>query len=477
MYRKRERVDSTAQAPQFSADVLIESLPDAVVIADGATGKILTVNDAAEELFDCPAAELTGRNQLELHPSEDAELYREAFTRGAGGERVDRLQDGSPVYIQTPTGKRKPVEINAQRVEQDGQTVVVGVFREITAQLERKQQLEQTTTRLDTLLDSAPLPVAVLDTDGCVELWNQAAEETFGYSTDEMIGKSYPLFVDTDTFEDMFEQVLSGQTIEGAQVSLRACDGSRIATEIYASPLYEDGRVTGVIGSGVDIREKKRREQHLDVVHRLLRHNLRNKLSIIQSYGRLLADGDIPDHSDVQQTGERIVTAAEELSNLSDHATRTEDEITSDKVVPCDVTTLIDSINSVIPDSVAVTVTNSHDGTIGEITTPEQANRAVSRLLTHIVEYTDHAGLQFTVELCPQYVLIQVTNQTPLLPAGGATLITDGTETALEHGQTVEVARAYLTLASVGGDVLAEGDPSARDSFRIELPRVDNRDD
>lgn len=476
MSRTRDPSDSAAQAHGFSADVLMETLPDAVVVADGTTGEIVTVNDAAEELFDCPATELIGRDQSTLHPAEDADLYREAFRRGVQNERVDRLQDGSPVYIETKTGERKPVEINVQRVQQDGQPFVVGVFREISTQLRRKQELEQTTTRLNALLDSAPLPVAVLDTDGRVELWNQAAEDVFGYAAAEIIGDRYPLFTDQAQFDELFEAVLVGRTIEGVRIPLRARNGSRITAEIYASPLYEDGEVTGVIGSAVSVMDKQQREQHLDVVHRLLRHNLRNKLTVIDSYGSMLATGDTRDQSTVQQAGKSIVTAANELSELSDHALRTRQEVTAEETASCEMTALVDSIEEITPASVAKTVTSNADTTIDEVVIPQQAANAVSRLVTRIVEYTPHDNLQFTVELCPQYVLIRVTNQTALLPDGDAMLLTEGTETALAHGQTMEVARAYLTLVSVGGDIVVTGDKAARDAFRIELPRRDSQD-
>lgn len=473
MSRTRKPSDGVTQTPEFSADVLMEALPDAVVVADGATGEIVAVNDTAEELFECPAASLVGRDQLTLHPTEDADLYREAFSRGIKSERVNRLHDGSPVYIETPAGERKPIEINAQRVQQDGRTVVVGVFREISAQFERKQELEQTTTRLNALLDSAPLPVAVLDTDGRVELWNQAAEEVFGYSAAEMIGDTYSLFTDQAQFEQLFAAVLAGETVEGVRASLRGRDGSRITAELYVSPLYEDGELTGVIGSGVSVKGKQRREQHLDVVHRLLRHNLRNKLSTIMSYGSLLATGDTHDQLTVQQAGEKIVTAAEDLSELSDHATQTRREVTADETVWSEMTALTDSLEETTPASVAGTVTNNTDTSVDAVAVPQQAANAVSRLMTRIVEYTTHEGLQFTIELCPQYVFIQVTNQTALLPDGDAALMTAGAETALSHGQTMEVARAYLTLVSVGGDVLVTGDNEATTTFRIELPRRD----
>lgn len=466
MSRTSNTSSTPSSGPDLSAAKIIESMPDAVVVADE-SGEIVAANSAAEELFECRAGALLGRDQSRLHPAEDAALYEEAFRRGLEDETVERLQDGRPLYVETATGERKPVEINARRLQNQEQRFVLGVFREVTSRIEREQQLRETTTRLNTLLDSAPLPVAVLDCEGYIELWNRASEETFGYEASEMIGERYPLFVDRTQLDRLLDRVISGDTLEGYRTALRARDGSRISVEIYARPLYEDGTVTGVIGSAVDITDQQRRQQHLDVVHRLLRHNLRNNLSVVQSYASMLTNGTDPKVVTTAEAGEKITDAAEDLAQLSEHAAQVRQEITATETISCSLSTLLGTIRDVVDDTPGATVAGPTAGA----SVSAQTNRAVSWLLTRIVEHTDDPAVQVKLELRETYVNLDISGNAPLLPAGDAALITAGTETALEHGQDMDVARAYLTLTSVGGELLQTSD--ARSSFRVEIPRLD----
>ena len=453
----------------LSATTIIESLPDAVVIAEAESGTVVSANGAAEELFECQRADLVGRNQSELHPAEDAELYQEAFARGLENETVERLRDGRPLYVETALGERKPVEINAQRLQSQGQPLVIGVFREISSRLEREQELERTATRLDTLLDSAPLPIAVLDTDGTVELWNSAAEETLGYSASEIVGERYPLFVDQALFAELIDRVTGGDPVDGYQTTLRARDGSRIEVEIYAHPLYENGTITGIIGSAVDITDRRQQQQHLDVIHRILRHNLRNNLSVIQPYASMLAEGAEPG-AGTATAGAKILDAAEDLAQLSSHAAQVRREIRASDTLSCPLSELLATVRDTLADTPATV-----EGPVADasVSVSAQTDRALSWLLARIVEYTDDPGVSVAVDPRANHIELHIRGPTPLLPAGDAALITTGTETALKHGQSMDVARAYLTLTSVGGEIIQTDDTSARRSFRIEVPRLD----
>lgn len=252
-----------------SIDLTVEALPDAVVVADADTGRIVDANAAAGELFNCSPANLIGQHQSALHPSRRAVEYVKAFQRGIDSERVNRLQNGNPVYIETTDGHRKPVEINAHRHTVDGQAVVLGVFREISERLEREQQLKATTTRLETLLDALPLPVTVMSLDGTIERWNQAAEETFGYAAAAIVGEQQSLFFDDAELKDLLGQLRDETEISGYETVLRGCDGRRIQVELSAHPIYEDGAVSGIIGVAIDVTEQQRRVQQLEVLHRL----------------------------------------------------------------------------------------------------------------------------------------------------------------------------------------------------------------
>lgn len=454
----------------LSVETILESIPDAVIVAEFGSGEIVAANEAAGELFDCQAESLLGLNHLQLHPSDGADLYAEAFRRGFESEQVERLQDGSPLYVETTVGERKPVEINAQRVRTGDRSLVLGVFREISGRIERERQLEQTTTRLNTLLDATPLPVTVLDPSGRVQMWNRAAEEVFGYSSEEIVGDDYSLFVDTQQFDDLFENVLNGATLEGYEAVLRARDGSRVHVEIYARPLYDDGAVTGVIGSAVDVTDRELRRQRLDVLHRLLRHNLRNRLAVIQGYASALSAEPGPDAT-TTEAAERIVAASEELADLSNHATQVRTVVNAAETDSTSVSKLLEQIDAVEPDTLEATFDTS---TVQEqVCVPSLARDALSWLLAHIVEYVDEPAVRLAVTVQDSYVQLDIDGEGPLLSEGNAELIANGEETALRHGSNMDVARSYLTLTSFGGEIIQHDDSPPGRSLRVEIPRTD----
>lgn len=469
-----ETIDSAStltEIPEVSVATIIESIPDAVIVAEFASSEIVAANEAAGELFDCRTDTLVGLDHLQLHPAGDEEFYEEAFHRGFENEQVDRLEDGSPLYIETLSGERKPVEINARRIEADAQTLVLGVFRDISNRIEREKQLEETTTRLNTLLDSTPLPVAVLDTRGRIQLWNRAAQETFGYTSEEVVGEHHPLFVDDDVLEDLLERVLHGGVLEGYEAVYRAKDGSRVHVELYARPLYEDGEITGLIGSAVDTSTRKRQSHHLDVLHRVLRHNLRNKLSVIRAHGAMLADDSARESVSAQESGERIVAASDKLAELSDHATHVRDVVTASETDPASLSELLETIP--LPDrdvsELSVTAPEDREG----VRVPGRAIDALSWLLGHIGEHTDEAALELALAVEDRYVRLEILGESPLLSEGEAELITNGEETALKHGSDLDIARAYLVLTGIGGEIIQPDETPRRRRLSAEIPRTD----
>lgn len=471
MSEATESLATTADVPGLSVATVMESIPDAVIVAEFTSGEVVAANDAAGELLDCRAEDILGLDHLQLHPAQDADLYREAFSRGFENEKVDRLRNGSPLYVETATGERKPVEINARRVRTDGETLVLGVFREISSRIERERRLEQATTRLNTLLDSTPVPVAVLDPSGRVQMWNQAAQEVFGYDSEDIVGERYPLFVDTQRLDDLLEKVLDGNVLDGYESVLRAQDGSRVQVELYARPLYDDGEVTGVIGSAVDITDQKRRRQRLDVLHRLLRHNLRNKLVVIQQYASMLSTESEADVVTTQTAAEKIAAAGEELAELSDHATQVRKAVNTTETALSSVSELLETVDELEPDATETTFETPAAHEQGCV--PSLASEALSWLLTYITDHTDEPAIRLAVTVQEKYVQVDVHGKDPLLSKGDAELITNGKETALRHGSDLDIARSYLTLTSTGGDIIQYDDSPPERSFRVEIPRTE----
>lgn len=452
--------------PPLNIDV--DTIPDAVLVANSDSGRIVKANTAAGELFGCHPTGLIGRHQQDLHPSD--EDYVEAFERAIDSQRVNRLQNGQPLYIETFDGHHIPIEINVQRLDTPADEFVLGVFREVTDQVNRERRLKETTSRLETLLDALPLPVAVIDTEGTVERWNRASETTFGYAADSIIGKPYPLFIEDDEFDRLFERVRNGGILDGYETTYRAQDGSRVPVELYSRPLYEDGTFTGVIGAAIDLSDRQQKEQQLEVLHRVLRHNLRTELTVIDGWNQQLADGN----ADRQTAIEKIETASDRLFTLGEEAKRIRTGLTGDvqQFGSIPITKVISQLSEQVSEQSSVTMRVSEEPESSSIC--RRGQQAVSQLLDRVLTCVDEGTLDLAIVTHDQHVVLELTAPVAVLPAGARSFINTGKETALHHSSDLEVPKAYLMIQSIGGDVTVTVDADAvpANTLSIELPRM-----
>ena len=139
---RKERKQAQKRAEQ-RYQKLIELAPVPILAVDPTTEKILEANEAAGELIDCSAAELTGRVWTSLHPSKKSDSYGEIFRKVTErGGTWRRLPDGSPTQIVTEYGEKIPVEITGKKVELEGGDVAYGILQDISDQLEYQHRLQ-----------------------------------------------------------------------------------------------------------------------------------------------------------------------------------------------------------------------------------------------------------------------------------------------------------------------------------------------
>jgi len=148
-----------------------------------------------------------------------------------------------------------------------GITGVIGVATDVTEATRRAQSLAETGRMLRVLVEASPVPITALDVEGRVQLWNPAAERTFGWSAQEVLGLPYPLVPEgrEEEFRQLLQEVVgNGATLEGVELRRRRKDGSSIDIALSAAPLLGDGdTVVGAMAVLVDISDAKRSEQAL----------------------------------------------------------------------------------------------------------------------------------------------------------------------------------------------------------------------
>jgi len=238
---------------------VIEHATDAIGF-DDADGRIVYANRAFRRLFGIDddeelghladyAAEGWGRDLVERH---------DARARGRGPSSY-------PYLAQRRDGSRFWAEVSVVPIVKDGCFVgTQAVIRDVTVQHEREAALQAENHALVTAIDSIPLAVSVLDRNGRVQQWNDAAAQGFGFTREEVLGRPYPLAPGELWIEhqELLARVLHLGGVEGLEAVRRRRDGTDVAVAVWATAMdrseARDGRVLEVL---VDISKQRRAQQ------------------------------------------------------------------------------------------------------------------------------------------------------------------------------------------------------------------------
>jgi PAS domain S-box-containing protein len=275
-------------------ETVLESVQDTVYVC-GPDGRFSYVTEPLADLLGRDRAELVGTNLVDVLAEPDRTV----------GARIDQLRagDADSVAVETTlastTGKEIPVEIELSLYPGETFAGTVGVVRDRSELLATERALRSERDRFGYLFDN--LPDAVVDVsfgDGpVVESANAAFASAFG-DGERIVGRSVDDLLATDEHgEALTRAVADGETVE-TEVSRSTTAGTRhylFRGIPYRTP---DGDRRG-FGIYTDITERERRERRLQVLNRVLRHNLRNEFSVIVGYAEQLAatlddeDGDL----------------------------------------------------------------------------------------------------------------------------------------------------------------------------------------
>src|SRR5262245_11886598 len=121
--------------------------------------------------------------------------------------------------------------------------------------------------QLSAIVESSDDAIVSKDLNGVIMSWNKGAEKLFGYTAEEVIGKSIMIVIPPDRADEearVLESVRRGEKIDHYETVRRRKDGSMVEISLTVSPLRDEaGNVIGASKIARNITDRKRAEQAL----------------------------------------------------------------------------------------------------------------------------------------------------------------------------------------------------------------------
>jgi PAS domain S-box-containing protein len=258
---------------------------------------------------------------------------------------------------------------------------------------------------------------------------------------------------------------------EGAQTETRLeRDGTVRYYDVRVSPLYRSyGVVSGHLVSLRDVTDRRQREQRIDVLNRLLRHNIRNEMNVVRGNADLLTDSVGPDE---RARIDRIIRTVDDIVDRSNKIGRVSEALETQRPTPVSLRPLLTQ---------AVTEGRErHPEADITLSCPEDVwvegapslSLAFEELLVNAVE---HGGstVEVTVGTTAAGIAIRVSDDGPGIAEHERAVILSGEETPLQHGSGVGLWLVKWVVRNVGGTLgFGDGDGT---TVIVELPKSDQR--
>ncbi|MBA3948361.1 MAG: PAS domain S-box protein [Acidobacteria bacterium] len=239
--------------------LLFDANPNPMLLFEIGSWRILAANPAASLLYGWSTDELAGRTIVDLKPAEDRDRFRQVAAQVPPG--VTRL--GRTTHV-ARDGRSLHVDITTAALTlDDGRPARLSVITDVTGE----HALLEARDRLAAVVAGSSDAIIVTDLRGRVQSWNPGAEGVFGYTQEEMLGRSIGEIhppADGPSFRERAADVVAGRVIRMFDAVGRHKAGHDITLSMTLSPICDAaGKVVGISGIERDVTERRASEQTL----------------------------------------------------------------------------------------------------------------------------------------------------------------------------------------------------------------------
>jgi len=451
---------------------LIEMSPVPINLFDD-TGESIWCNEAALDLLGLDRRdELVGRSIFEfIHPDDHglarAELENVIERKRSVGPTQMRLRrtDGGTRHVQVSTA------VGRFLGEDIGQAVIVDVtpLREVQQALRSERQF------VEEALDALQDVFYVVDADGGLLRWNEAATEVTGYDDSKLSEMAVTeLFSEADTPRILASMAtVLDEGSDTVEATLVTKGGRAHPYEFRGRRLDTVADEPRVVGIGRDISRRKERKRQLQALEQWLRHNIRNDVNVIRGTATNIRQGLI---DDPEEGVRRIERYADHLLEQADRERQIVELLTTPPdPTPIDLAALVDGR---LPD-----LRECHPGAEIDLERADAVRvsvipaiaAAVDELVTNAVEYaaSDPATVRISVVDDGDHGLVRIADDGPGIPdVERNTLRLDHEIDQLHHSSGLGLLFVYWVTRLSGGEITITENETGGSTVTLALPKA-----
>lgn len=261
----RKNAEKELKIQKVFAEALIDIAPEAIVILSN-EDRVIKINKEFTKIFGYSAKEAQGCFVNDLIVPKSLKKEGLKLTQSAArGKRIEVEtrrchKDGSLVDVSLLAS---PVKIENMQIG------VYAIYRDISVRKKIENALKESEERHRILLESAPDPIAVLDTENRVVYLNTAFARVFGWSIDDCIGMKIDFVSKTkeSDFDEVLYQISCGEPFSGIETCRLTRQGEIVDVSISGACFYDTRKKPmGCILTFQDITEKKKTQKEIHYI-------------------------------------------------------------------------------------------------------------------------------------------------------------------------------------------------------------------
>jgi PAS domain S-box-containing protein len=462
-----KRVDRQRELRRYEAAV--EAAEDLLFTVDGA-GQFTLASRALSTLLGVQREELVGMDVAEFLPESgladslssppNGTVTHETELRTVGGEAVPCRLTVSPVG----TGAAGEAVVTVQDISE-----LQSARSEATQQ--RRRFVELFRTLSDPVVD-----IEYVQQRPEVRSVNRSFATLVGAEPEAL--RDTPLEAVLERLPtELADPLTAMEQPRAIETEVSTSDGASRRHFILRTVPYEGDDADRAFVILTDVTDVKQRETHLNVLHRVLRHNVRNETSVIGGFAEQLQEMDTDD--DVKRYAEYIEDASDTLIDASETARRIQQVLQADRLDPHPrpVEELAADIERLVEREYPEATVSVTTETTGTALASDRLLRAVEELVENAVEHnpadTTTVEIRLSTDATGERVTLSVADDGPGIPESEwAILAGERERTQLQHTSGLGLWLVKWVVGDHGGNLSLDAADEEGTTITLTLPRT-----